>query len=100
MKFSVSLLSVRILVAADPGIQKFVTDFYPPASQESCSEFSFPSFVHLPLCSPVYIKDFKIVDYGRLRRLDAYSVDWVEYGKMARKFAACCHLRSPSDGRR
>ena len=46
------------------------------------------------------IKDFKIVDYGRVRRLDAYSVDWVEYGKRARKFAACCHLRSPSDGRR
>ena len=38
-------------------------------------------------------KDFKIVDYGRLRQLDAYSVDWVEYGKRARKFAACCHLK-------
>ena len=55
MKFSVSLLSVRIPVAADPGIQKFVTDFYPPGSQASCSELSSPSFAHLPLCSPVYI---------------------------------------------
>ena len=46
------------------------------------------------------IKDFKIVDYGQVRRLDVYSVDWVEYGKTVQKFAACCHLRSPSDGRR
>ena len=37
--------------------------------------------------------DFKVADYGWLRRLDVSSVDWVEYHLRARKFNACCPLR-------
>jgi len=54
MKFCVSLWSVRTPVAADSGIQKLVTDFYPQASLASCSECSSLSCVDLPLSSSVY----------------------------------------------
>ena len=41
----------------------------------------------------IVIRDFKVADYGWLRRLDVSSVDWVEYRLGARKFNACCPLR-------
>lgn len=50
----------------------------------------------------VEIRDFKIVGYGWLRPLGTFSVDWVEYGKRARRFDACRHLRfrqETEDGR-